>query len=292
MPGRLAMPLRTILVPLTTGIDPTPSLDAALAVARRTGAHVGALFARPDATSVVGLMGEAAVDAGTIVAAFERGTREAAAAARGGFEAWRERNGLPREIVERRLDSVFASWREEEGDVERIVTRRGRLGDLLVVRLAGPGEAGAATVLDAAVFGSGRPVLLAPERLPDDLFRHVVVAWNGSLEATRAVAGSMVLLREAERVSVFAAPSREEADAEPGADLVEALRWHGITAHRLGPAAGARAVGEALLHEAAGAGATMIVMGAYTHSRVREMFLGGVTRHVLAHATVPVIMAH
>jgi nucleotide-binding universal stress UspA family protein len=287
------MPLRTVLVPLTAGVDPTPCLDAALAVARQAGAHIGALFCRPDAASAIALLGEAGFAAeATIAADFERAGRAAAAALERRFEAWRARNGVPREIVEHRLDSVFASWREEEGDVERIVTLRGRLADLLVVGQPRPGETGAATVLDAAVFGSGRPVLVAPERLPDDLFRHVVVAWNGSLEATRAVAGSTVLLRGAERVSVFAAPPREGEEADAGAELAEALRWHGITAHRLGPAPHAASVGTALLDAAAGAGATLLVMGAYTHSRVREMFLGGVTRHVLAHATVPVIMAH
>jgi len=286
------MPLRTVLVPLTAGFDPTPCLDAALAVARRAGAHVEALFAWPDPLSALGLLGEPAVGTDAIVAAFERQAREAAAAVRGGFEAWQRRNGLPGGVVEHRPDSVFALWRHEEGDVERIVTRRGRLGDLLVARRAGPGETGASTILDAAVFGSGRPVLLAPERLPDDPFRHVVVAWNGSLEATRAVAGSVALLREAERVSVFSAPDGDEAGPRAVADLVEALRWHGITAHPLGLATGEGSVGEALLREAAAVGTTLVVMGAYTHSRVREMFLGGVTRHVLAHATIPVIVAH
>ena len=288
------MRLRTILVPITTGVDPVPALDAALAVARRAGAHVEVLFARADAVSAIGLVGEPTVGTDVIVAEFERAGREAAVVARRTFEAWRTRNDLPAAIVDHRLDSVFATWRDEEGDVARIVTRRGRLDDLLVVGRDAPRAAGAATVLDAALFGSGRPVLLAPERLPDDLLRHVVVAWNGSLEAVRAVAGSAELLRQAERVSVFAAPPRDAADTDEivGAELAEALRWHGIKARRLAPTIGAGPVGEALLDAAAGAGATMIVMGAYTHSRVREMFLGGVTRHVLAHATIPVIMAH
>ena len=284
------MSLRTILVPLTSGVDLDVPLDAALAVTRRVGAHIEALFVRPDALSTIGLLGEPAVGTDAIVAAFERQAREAADAARRGFEDWRERRELPGGVVEHRLDSVFASWLEKEGDVEQIVARRGRLSDLLVARHAGPGEVGASTILDAALFGTGRPVLLAPEQLPDDLFRHVVVAWNGSLEATRAVTGSLVLLRKAERVSVFATPV--EAGSDPATDLVEALRWHGITARRLKLAANPGTVGEALLDQAAEAEATMIVMGAYTHSRVREMFLGGVTRHVLDHATVPVIMAH
>ena len=87
------MSLRTILVPLTSGFDLDLPLDAALAVTRRVGAHIEALFVRPDALSTIGLLGEPAVGADAIVAAFERQAREAADAARRGFEDWRGAKG-------------------------------------------------------------------------------------------------------------------------------------------------------------------------------------------------------
>lgn len=295
------MPLRTFLVPAATGVDPIPRLDVALALARRFGGHVEALHVRPDPAATNGIAGDAMLGAAALIDAFEREGREAAVAARAAFDAWRGRRGLPDGIVDHRLDSVFASWRERVGDLERLVTRRGRLCDLIVAdRPDGRGAAAAEVILDAAVFGTGRPVLVTPAgRIPadEDLLRHVVVAWNGSLEATHAVAGALPVLREAERVSVFVAPPRREGGAEEDEaadlDLAEALHWHGIRARRAGPEPGPTgSVGEALLAAAARLDATMIVMGAYTHSRVRQMLLGGVTRHVLSHATMPVIFAH
>ena len=144
---------------------------------------------------------------------------------------------------------------------------------------------------DAAVFSTGRPCLLVRDRVPRALLNHVVVAWNGSLEGAHAVAGAMPLLEAAERVSIFSAP-RPDGDAGHGPELARALAHHGVAAQELPVTEKGGPVGAVFLTAAAAAGATLLVMGAYTHSRVRQQLLGGVTRHVLAHAAFPLLMAH
>ena len=118
-----------------------------------------------------------------------------------------------------------------------------------------------------------------------------VVAWNGSREASRAVACALPLLAEVGQVVVFT-----EADAKAtersGAELVEYLAWHGIPAVVRSRQAADESTGHALLETVRSAGAGLLVMGAYTRSRLRQLVLGGVTREVIAHAHVPVLMAH
>ena len=118
-----------------------------------------------------------------------------------------------------------------------------------------------------------------------------MIAWNGSLEASRAVLGAMPLLHLAARVSIFAAP-QYDVEGVNAADLAEYLSWHGIRAHPLAGSNDERTTGVALVSAASEQKASLIVMGAYTHSRLRQSFLGGVTRHLLAHAPVPLMMSH
>jgi nucleotide-binding universal stress UspA family protein len=148
-----------------------------------------------------------------------------------------------------------------------------------------------ASCFDAAVFGSGRPTLFVGEKLPFDITDHVMIAWNGSLEAGRAVLGAMPLLHLANRVSIFAAP-QYDAEGVDAADLVDSLSWRGIQARPVFGPQDEHSVGAALITAAADQQATLIVMGAYTHSRLRQSFLGGMTKHLLAHAPIPLLMSH
>lgn len=282
--------MRTILVPLAEGIETEPALDAGLALAKRLKAHIRALFIRPDPRLAMSYLPEAFAATGLSQAAIERVSESAAAKAQAQFEAWRKNREVAAEPSGRRLDSCFAGWSEETGEVEALVTRFGRVSDVIAMsRFPSSTRVTASRIFDAAVFGSGRPTLIAPPSLPWDPAGHVMIAWNGSLEASRAVFAAMPLLHMAERVSIFAA---DEPGAEPAPrdDLVESLAWHGIRAERV--AAEAASAGPALLAAARRYDATMIVMGAYTHSRLRQSFLGGVTTHVLANAEIPVLLSH
>lgn len=278
------MTIRNIIVAVHADVDPAPQLGAALQVAHRCTGEIRALHVRPNPAAQLAVVPEAVLAYVDYEGLDEVG-HERAKEARRRFEAWCDARPDPPKPW---------AWCEHEGVLEAVLERRGRLADLIVLRRPASVVPETEAAFDAAVFGTGRPCLLVGDEVPDVLLRHVLVAWNGSLEATRALVGAMPLLEAAERISVFAAP-RPNGDAEHGRELVDALGWHRITAHDVSGSGGpetASPVGARLLRAAEGVGATLLIMGAYTHSRVRQMLLGGVTRHVLEHAKLPVLMAH
>ena len=282
--------IRTILVPLATELPSDALLDAGLLVAKQLHGHIHALFIQPNPNVAFAYLPDVVLAAGVTREVIERETLEAAAASKDSFIAWRKRNDLP-EGSGVRLDSCFVTWSEKFADVEAIVARFGRVSDLIVVPSPSSRSLYGQRCFDAAVFESGRPTLVVGERFPFAITDHVMIAWNGSLEASRAVLGAMPLLHQADRVSIFAAPQYEDEGVD-AADLVEALHWHGIRAQQIPSPRDEAPTGVALVSAAIEQQATMIVMGAYTHSRLRQSFLGGVTKHLLAHAPVPLLMSH
>jgi len=184
-----------------------------------------------------------------------------------------------------------AIWSEHVGEFEPIITRYGRLSDFIVLPRPSVGEIGAQRCADAAIFGTGRPTLLVGDTLPTAMTDHVVIAWNGSLEASRAVFGAMPLLERAKRVTIFTA-LEYGAEAVDLDDLATTLRDRGIRTPEVIFPTNERSTGAALVMAGETHHATLIVMGAYTHSRLRESFLGGVTKHLLAHAPIPLLMSH
>jgi nucleotide-binding universal stress UspA family protein len=125
----------------------------------------------------------------------------------------------------------------------------------------------------------------------DGIGERVIVAWNASREAARAVADAMPILDGAREVEVFIASDNDIGDL-PGADIAAHLARHGIDVTVYETPANNVSIGDALLNRASETGADMIVMGGYGRSRFREFVLGGVTRHMLQHMTVPVLMSH
>jgi nucleotide-binding universal stress UspA family protein len=285
------MSMRCILVPTVPEFPFERRLDAALRIARRTHSHITTLFARPDPAAIAASLPDLVRSVGLDLDTIERSGKDAARRAHAEFEAWCEAQRVPTK-PSRRLDTTFALWREETGDLAALVALLGRVNDLIIVdgrMRAGPLSAGA---LDASIFSSGRPALVVGERLPDDLLRHVVIAWNGSLEGTRAVSQSLALLHDAEKVWIFTAPTPNAREGAV-ADLRGYLRYHGIVAEpAMMPPKEFATVGEVLLATCDMVEATLLVMGAYTRSRIHESFLGGVTRHVLNNATIPVLLAY
>ncbi len=140
-------------------------------------------------------------------------------------------------------------------------------------------------------MGTGRPVLLAPATAPAKIGSSVAIAWNGSVEASKAVASAMSFLTRARSVTAISVV--EDGGSDHNLDgLVEYLRWHGIRAKPNVVKTRGGDVGKAVASAASRAKADLLVMGAYTHSRVREMIFGGVTNHVLSTGRVPVLLAH
>jgi nucleotide-binding universal stress UspA family protein len=165
-----------------------------------------------------------------------------------------------------------------------------RVYDLTVLNRPGAGGGRMAT-LEAVLFESGRPILMAPPSPPKSLAQTVVIHWNGSMEVSRAIAMAMPILRKAKRVMVLSI----EGNMVPGPSEQEAashLRAHDVDATEKSIATRGQRPGVALLAEARAQGADLLIKGAYTQSRLRQMIFGGATQHVLAAAELRVFLVH
>jgi nucleotide-binding universal stress UspA family protein len=188
-------------------------------------------------------------------------------------------------------------WRAVEGGLLQTARLHGRYFDVVVVGQGVDVEdpTGELAVLpEELALSIGRPVLVIPRygAFPA-VGDHVLVGWNGGREAARAVNDALPLLRRAQKVTVLSVdPGDHPEQRIPSADITLHLARHGVTAAAAQTRAADISVGDVLLSYAADIGADLIVCGAYGHSRLREMVLGGATRHLLRHMTVPVLMSH
>jgi nucleotide-binding universal stress UspA family protein len=187
-------------------------------------------------------------------------------------------------------------WRVVEGSVNMVTAVQARYADLTVLPqgLDLGGASGSLSWLPGdLVLTVGRPVLVVPRygTFPK-VGSNVLVAWNGSREATRAVHDALPLLQAAEKVTVFSIDPEDPDRRVPGGDIALHLARHGVKVEISTCSGTDIAVGDLLLSYAADRGIDLIVMGAYGHSRMRELVLGGATRNLLQHMTVPVFMSH
>ena len=175
------------------------------------------------------------------------------------------------------------------------VTRLARRFDLAVVGQAEPDRLAAEEVIaEAVLFGAGRPVVMVPFIEKSGLsLDHVMVCWDGSRAAARAIGDAMPFLKKAKQVEVVIVANDPGKKGEiPGADLGQHLARHDLKVDVKRLTAPDLDVTNTLLSYAADAGATFMVMGGYGHSRLREFVLGGATRGMLSSMTVPVLMSH
>ena len=223
-----------------------------------------------------------------ISGAFEGDT---AIQARAQFEAFMQRHGVPQADRE---PAVFSyGWPRAEAAEDAFIGNYGRSFDLIVLGRPGPEpENPRMPPLEAALFESGRPVLVVPQSAPRTLARNVLVAWNRSTQQARTNAFALPLLRLAEQVTVLMVEGGTDDAGHP------ARRRRAICAETASkPTAltvkrGTRTPGEIILEHAASLGCDLLVKSAYTQSRLRQMIFGGATRHILANAALPVLMAH
>lgn len=279
----------SILMPLAIELPVTQVFDATSWLAQELKAQVRGAYIRPDPTTASFMIPETIMAAGVTRESIETEGRRDASIAKARFDEWCNTSGLAQAGG---AAGWGATWSEHVGEFEPIITRYGRLSNFIVLPRPTASEVVAQRCADAAIFGTGRPTLLVGgETLPAALTDHILIAWNGSLEASRAVFGAAPLLRLAKRVTIFTA--REYgAEAVDLNDLAVALRERSVRAPQVVFPTNEHSTGPALVMAAETHHATLIVMGAYTHSRMREAFLGGVTKHLLAHAPVPLLMSH
>jgi len=184
-----------------------------------------------------------------------------------------------------------AEWIEEQGRQVDIIKRHGRLADLICVAKPDVDRNLGANTLKAALFNTGRPVMMCPprERAPEALCDKVAIAWNGSIEASRAVAATTGILEKASEVTIISGGI--EVNGADSASLMSYLSSRGVNA-RIERFTPAKKVGKELLQLAMAAKADTLIMGAYSNSHERETFFGGNTQYIVDHAPIPVILVH
>lgn len=293
------MSIRTILVPFDGTEAAKPALETALAVGREIDAHVEVVHVSVDAKDMVPLLGEG-MSGAMIEEMLALAEKESAGRAKKARRMFDEACAGAVPIVEPPAEGAgqagfSVTWAEQTGREDEIIGNRSRSVDLVIVARTTPdSDASAALTLKAALFESGHPVLVATATAAGTapvLGTRVAIAWNGSVQAARAVTAAIPFLRRAGGVTILTADSiRTSVDVVPA--LIDYLGWHGVAAEARTSSPAGRHVGEVMLKECVELGAELLVMGAYTHSRMRQLILGGVTRYVLAEAKIPLFMAH
>ena len=287
------MSIKTILVPLSGIPGRGQWLDAVVKHSREWGAHVEAIHVAMDPRDSVAYVGEGMTSAmiGDVMAVAERESDERRQEAQRVFEDACHRNNV---TISDQTDSGpgTAHFTIVTGREEDVMASRGRLADLIFARRpeGGGEEVTFSVTLEAALLDTGRPVLVLPPNDPVDFGKSIAVYWNGSPEAGKSINYAMPFLEKAEKVSVVEVDAKNHSGPSTE-EVVRYLAWHGVKAEgtdleRKGSDS------ESLLASASSIGADMLVMGAYTRSRLRRLIFGGVTRDVLTRIGVPVLMAH
>jgi len=275
------MKIVDILLHLDNAPHAAQRIDVAAALAAAHGARLHALYT---ITPYVwpGAMGDGMIP-GELIQTLANQARQRAAEAEGRFLATAKTMG------------VSAAWAVADGYAPDLVARAGRTADLIIVgqdgAAQGPDAAGAGLAEDVAL-SAGRPVLAVPAvgRYPK-VGERVLVAWNGTREAARALHDALPLLLKAKTVIVASVDDVDSGRLPPSA-AAEHLVRHGVKAESRRIPAGTLGVGDVLLAAVTDYGIDLVVMGAYGHSRAREMILGGATRSLANHMTAPVLFSH
>ena len=275
--------IKDIVVNLSVSEGGHPAGDYAVSVAAALEAHIAGIAFAYD--PIVPVSGSGYIPA-EIIETQQRDNEAAAKAALDRFNAATARAGLSAEPIT--LSASFAGAGDQFGRIARRF-------DLAIIGQTDPEKTAAEEMIaESALFDSGRPVIMVPyiQKAPLKL-DNVMVCWDGSRPAARAIADAMPLLERAGTVEVvIVANERGKQDEIAGADMGQHLARHGLTVDVKRIAAGSIDIADTLLSHAADSSTDFIVMGGYGHSRLREFVLGGVTHSILRSMTVPALMSH
>jgi nucleotide-binding universal stress UspA family protein len=283
-----------LLVPVTGREEHQPVVETALMLAKKFNSHLTALHVRPDPRSAIPFIGEGltAEVVQDLCEAAEREGKTQAAAARAGFDELVGKYDIAAGTGSDNGGSASYEWEECIGFPADRLGRHARLADLTIVpQPADSIRSDSGEILNEVLYRSGRPLLMAPRALPASVASNILVAWNGRAECARSVAAALPLMAGADKVTLLTVG--KENEGRPSLEALEHyLDCQGIKARALREDDGGRNISAVVLETAAREGADTLVMGAYSHHRWREMVLGGVTRHVIDQAKIPVFMSH
>jgi nucleotide-binding universal stress UspA family protein len=278
--------MKTILVPTEQSSSMTSAFDTALLLAQKFDSYIEGFPLRPGVAELVAMD----PDSGLTMVAVKENDAEMVRQAHDLFRTFMQGHEVSPAVPGQKSPSY--GWLDSAPSGHDFVGSYGRVFDVIV--LARPGDewqSPSMVTLEAALFDSGRPVLIAPPASPRELGRNVLIAWNCSTEQARTTALSMPLLRLAERVTILTVEGGTVAGPS-GEQLARSLHMNDIHAQPVTVSPGKRSAGEVILAKAEELGCDLVIKGAYTQSRLRQMIFGGATRHILAKAMLPVLMAH
>lgn len=279
--------MKSILIPIENIEGIASALETALLLARLRGSYIEGFALRFAISEFI------AIDpAGSIpLETYRQDSQEEAAAARQLFETFMRNHNVPGAGGPSGGPSY--GWLDNAPAGEGFVGSHGRVFDVTVL-----GRPTASTVglhnraIESSLFESGRPVLLAPPKAPSQIATTIMVHWNGSPEQARATGFAMPLLQQARRVIVLNVTGGQGVAGPPAQQVVTYLKRDGVPADLVNVGLDGRSTGEVVLAAAKAQGCDLLVKGAFTQSRLRQMIFGGTTSHILANAELPVLMAH
>jgi nucleotide-binding universal stress UspA family protein len=275
--------IKDLVVNLTGGSPQDFAADYAISIAETFGAHIGGVGFVYEPVIPGSLLGGIPVD---LIEAQREENAKTANAAVARFEAAARTAGLS--VESRILDASIAGAADLFGRIARRF-------DLAVVGQARPREGSSEELLiEGALFESGRPVVVVPYVQTGGLkLERVLVCWDGSRPATRAIADALPFLQRAKAVEIVAVSGERGKGRElAGTNMARHLGRHGLNVELKRVSAGDADIPAAIQSHAAETGTDFMVLGGYGHSRLREFILGGVTRTILTSATIPVLMSH
>lgn len=278
------MTLKNILVHVDESKQCPGRLDVAVDLARDYGAHLTGLYVIQEIHIPPSCIGGGYIPVSFLDEHDRRG-REAATQAKKTFNKRMQNN------------DVNVEWRCFQGRAEDIIGLNARYADLTIVSQADPNDANQHELAEMpaeVALTAGRPVLVMPyidaRNTPG---KNVMVAWNASREATRAINDAMPILEHADQVLILEVnPDKVSRGNVPSADISLHLARHGIQAEVAKAVTGDIDVSDVILSRLTDAEMDLLVMGAYGHSRTRELIIGGATRDILRRMTIPVLISH
>lgn len=281
------MSIKCILVPLSGRPTDAAVSAAAVMIAKKFGSEIQAVYARRsaavDATLLIGGIEDAVTP--KIYEMIGKETEETEIAVRKVFQEILAQVGSEHGGADMTALLDIA----ETSEIDAVIERGGAYDLLVIARPEADAQGQPREVAEAALFHTGRQVLLIPPEVPETIGERILIAWNRSPQAGRAIAQGMPFLERASNVAIFYV----ETGAKPGPSsgrLKHYLGLHGIDAELFAIPPDYRVVGEQILDQAREYQADLVVMGAYSKSRLRERLLGGVTGYVFANADLPVLM--
>ena len=287
------MPIKTLLLPLRESDVSEYMLESGMRAAAHFDAHLNVLYVhpKPDDMLPYSTLGLTRGMRESITENARQSSIDQAARLNKLFHDISAGMDIPVRVRARPDCARGTNWIEEFGVRSELVARHGHLNDLTLVPRPERSNPPPKT-FERILRGTGRPVLMLPRgQVSVDYSNHVVIGWNGSAEAAQALAASRPFLRMAKHTTILISSKRQKLRPN-GNDVVDYLKCHGIEARLRVVDMSHAPVGNVIMDLCIGLEASLLVVGGYSHTRLQEMLLGGVTRHLIHEANLPVLMVH